>query len=412
MLKKFISTVLVLSLVFASFVPSINVNAASNDNRTKVLKLSEDNTSLPYSNLEININNKGYFRSNFKNIHKDFDSVLISRSYLNELDTSDLDKLSQLIDNGIVVSVYGDNLQMEDIKKLFHDYDFNNDNKVPAVDTNQGNRTLVSIDNINGYRVYTEVIDASNTVFTDSNGNKLTAAEISAKENKTTKYKHDPINFLDSIIKNYKNLLINKIKQDEPSNIVTPQLPPSPSGEPYISHIDYSDLATVTSTTYPYKVYSSSSTHWWDIVNSSTVTPKSDRYIDSFTIGLHCNYATESFIDWTNLPSKSYSASVSLSSQGTPSVSYSVSTAEQDITNSSITKGMEWHSEIVPNQSFWYPGYSPKTGPYKLEPGIRLTNTDGSCVVRFTHVLEIASILTGLRYTSSTYSNYASWPDF
>lgn len=117
----------------------------------------------------------------------------------------------------------------------------------------------------------------------------------------------------------------------------------------------------------------------FDIVSSCTVAPEEDYSVNRFTVRLSCNQENEQCLDQTNLLSDgtyTYSLNGSITGSVTPSItiggefSYTTSTSGLKIVNSfSRKKEKDWKVE---------PKHKIKGNAIKLEPGIRVINTDNA----------------------------------
>ena len=152
----------------------------------------------------------------------------------------------------------------------------------------------------------------------------------------------------------------------------------------------YSDYGKMKAVCYVERI-ASGSTCYWDVATSMTAAANPGCYVANFKTKTYVNYSYEDVTDWTYQPSNTGSFSISLSGGG-PTIGYTSSTSDMNITNYVLTKAVEWRS-VVNNSS--------AGAAYKIEPAIRASNTSGNFWFRRYYLSDFVYFLS--HYTTPYY---------
>lgn len=357
-LKKIFSMVLMVTIILAM---GSSAYASSDNSRMKYIFKEDD----------------------LKCIHSTTRMVLIE---YDDLDLFHKATLEKVLNNGVSIMFYGNDISFDDVKDNIGDKsDFNME-----LSPNLANKiTGLSVTLKGSKYQYSGVIDATDILVTNVNtGEKSRLSEIETRNSKTRVAKHSPLDFADDIY--------NEIVSE------TETLMP-PSGADEIKgnwYYDLGDYGEMKAPVYCYYGGYVSGEYYWDLLTSMTANPNDGYCVVNFSTEIDLNKGNQKLVDWSDLPSKTDSISVSLgadSSGPSAGISYSTSTTGLDV-DPSISYSdctAEWDVNSRPFLLEQGNGV-----PVKIEPAVRVSNNKSK--IKFTryYYMDIEDVLWGTSYTT------------
>lgn len=295
--------------------------------------------------------------------------------------------IRELLDTSVSIMIYGNNLSFPEIKTIAGDTTaFNVEMSPDLVDK----VTSITISKQNGKFEYNGVVDATDVVVTNNETNEnMRLSQIENNANKN--YVHSALKFLEDIY--------TEVTYEAP----TARMPAGGYDEICGNwYYDFGEYGEMKAPVYCYYLGQTSGQHYWDLLCSMTANPSDGYCVVNFRTKLNAKYNSQVLVDWTDLPSKTDSISVSLGvglSGPNAGLSYSTSTTglkvDPDISYSDVTA--EW---IVDSRPLFLSQGDGK--PVKIEPAIRISRASSS-TVKFEryYYMDIEDVFWGTSYTTN-----------
>lgn len=388
MRKSFLRAVsLILSIAMMIFVAS-PVFAATNGTAEEVyqvLNISDEIALTNHDGIDVINIKTGQFEKIAPEELKQYSGIAVNKNQLINLDHK---SIIGLLDEGLAFMIYGQNVSMDTLTKFLEEDGFRIEND-PITTESTSAVYVLKTNNMTNYGIIADLTD--NFEVEDKEGDLLTAEEFYAKHG-IAREQHDPLSFLKEII-NTKNE--NFTIESKPLTIQS-----APPNWNSIQFDFWHDLGSyfgkMRGLVYCYKLQHGSSTSYWDFVSAMTAAANnSSTLVNWYKIRLYVNFSSQQEIDWTYLESNRGSYTVSLSFGSLPTVSWSTSTSAQTIGNYVYTNAVEWRSSPTGN---------PWGQAFKIEPGIRASNTSGDMVIRRYYQSEFYNSSYGSARTEFLYS--------
>lgn len=319
-----------------------------------------------------------------RNISESTKLVVIQKDDLSLIDTT---LIRGVLDTTVAVMIYGSNLVFTDIKAIVGDTTEFDVEMSPDLENKV---TAITISKQNGKFQYNGVVDATDVLVTNNETSetmRLSQVANNANEN----YVHSALKFIEDIYAD--------ISCESPSARMPASGYNAICGNWYY---DFGKYGEMKAPVYCYYLGKTSGAYYWDLMCSMTANPSDGYCVVKFKTMLDANYNSQALVDWTDLPSKTDSISVSLggdSSGPNGGLSYSTSTTglkvSTDISYSDVTA--EW---IVNSRPFLL---TQRDGePVKIEPAIRISRASSSTVkfARY-YYMDIEDVFWGISYTTN-----------
>lgn len=379
MLKKLWTLLLVCIFLMSFFTFPVS---AETEKGFEVLNISEEAVIAKYDGINITNITANIFGQIEADELRKYSSIVIDKNVLEKIDNK---MILDLLDNDFLFMIYGKDVSMETLTDFLGNNSFTLENDEITTKFT----SAVYVAKTKNKTQYGMIVDINENFEVEDEEGIVLFAEDFFKKHEVDQAQHDPLSFLYDII----------ITQDN-GFVVTSSFPPS--GWDSIEFnwwYDMSPFGKMRGLVYCYKLEHGPSTSYWDFLSAMTAAAdNTNSVVDWYKIRLDVNFSGQQELDWTYLESDRSSFTVSLQYGALPIVSYTTSTSSQQLGNYIYTNAVEWVSSIN------WGGTPPYGQAFKIEPGIRASNTSGNMVLRRYYQSQFYHVQYGTARTDFLYS--------